>query len=1708
MITDTEVLARLSKILTPGEIPAAVSRLIRAPLTWEDLHRPAVLAATNLVSPGHLNPSQLALASINLSADDLNAGSLSAESGKNDWSEILTEQKCPETVEQAASYALHIIKASEHMGWEDEAARVVLSNPAAWREPLLIAWPHLGDDHNLFHIMTTSGRQEALPMLCDSLLANESLEQAAESIFRLSNGELISVLTRLHNRGEDQLVSAVLDFVDSETGSPGSGRTIPRRLAEISVNHTANETLSLKWSDSPDTLETGFKNLSSILANAADAMADDAREQQDIEIEIDRRKQALLAEPTPLRRALLAQALNYNKKYEDSLDVLADAYESIEECIAAGTARLGLNDRSQAAVLFEQAANNLDTILGSLPYWCCSLIDSLREMGDHRTSLLAAMNFVKSAPGIPEAHQVLAEELLSSGDHLSASEKAQLGLSLFPNIVNIRKTLAFALQSSGKHREALPHWEKISEDVQEQRIQLADCALKAGSYDTARSTVNELLQEDPDNLTAKALHAQALALSGEPGLASEYLHELLASHPDEPKLWNALFQIMKRHDIDEEIEATLLRANQAAVDSAELLTEFACWLRDKGRTSEALGYAERAFRIDQKNADTAIIYSEILKETADPKAEIVLQKAHELQPRNWSVMLDLAEIWESQDSVSQAAKLLTNAPIYLDAEQSLTAGRILYRASENDEMLAQAVKHLKNASNNNNSPGAAAFWLAESLADSGQLQEALQAYQSYLTSSEGSSFEMFRKRAYLNLARAASAADDTILSLTTLEDAREFYPEDPDVLLPLSKAYRSAGLFQQSMDTAMEVLLRNEHHEEAMSLLLNASIESGDYSKSREFLQKMMKSHPTSPQTWLNAAALYLAQNLIPEMRSAIGTALLHGRQNADILIHTSRLLIDAGMKESAARVLRYGINHLSVETGLLRQLAETSEETSDYQTAQKAWRRYTQQAPDDPQGYLRAIKSLWALSRNAAAIELLGNAVDRFPGESEFPVLMGELQLAEGNPVSARQSFHEALNIDPEDPSILKRVSRGLITIGELMEARKLLKSSLDLYPASAEIRSMLAETLLLQNEPQQAYELLKDIDPENIRDASSHAIAALAAVKSKKYKLAQDHFAQAHARILENERDVLWFSRSARSLGFWDLGLQAFSSLQQTRQEYSASLQQELIFALIEAREADSILRELCSIRAHAVEEHILEEATLLALSDEGKQSSDGMDLNELRLRLADRDLNRDLMKTISSLSVEQLTPPMLTSLAVTQLLSSQPSQALDTLRQVHQSGALDDWQNILIVIALIEQDQTDLARKTISRLHINPSFKPLLQYLEGKSYKKENRKAYCQAISHALTEWADEPVWHYQLGLMYSQLSEISSAIPHLQQAVLINSEDVDAVHLLAKMLQQDGQLMESAEAYEHALRNNPNNSSIYVEAGLLALELEQPEKASRWFDKAGEMGSRTEDYFIGSAKTASALQQYQKAEDFVSAILQKHPENSQAMILLGEIYRKAGQPDKALQTLDKASLLLPDSQSLSMERARLMIETGYAEDALKLLQNLVEQEPDDETLWAVLSEAHQAAGNADIALEAINNAVRLAPRNHLYRTRLAALCSELGQLDRALDELDNALELSPENMQAYALRGQIYEARKQYNLALDSYQKAITLDPDQPQPHYQAGMILKKMKAYPEAGLMLKQAASLNPHDPDILHQLAAVRALELVHGQILQPVVES
>jgi tetratricopeptide (TPR) repeat protein len=159
-----------------------------------------------------------------------------------------------------------------------------------------------------------------------------------------------------------------------------------------------------------------------------------------------------------------------------------------------------------------------------------------------------------------------------------------------------------------------------------------------------------------------------------------------------------------------------------------------------------------------------------------------------------------------------------------------------------------------------------------------------------------------------------------------------------------------------------------------------------------------------------------------------------------------------------------------------------------------------------------------------------------------------------------------------------------------------------------------------------------------------------------------------------------------------------------------------------------------------------------------------------------------------------------------------------------------------------------------------------------------------------------------------------------------------------------------------------------------------------------------------------------------------------------------------------------------------------------------------------IWASLSEAARASGDMELALSAAEQASRLSPRNAGYRLALARLSREAGHLDRALSELSR-LEAGSSLDPAIAVEiGHLHEDRREFKHALDAYERAIDLDPANAEAHFRAGLVLKGLKAYEQAGAMLKRAVELNPRSPDVLHQLAAVRALELVHGGIRQTAV--
>ena len=245
---------------------------------------------------------------------------------------------------------------------------------------------------------------------------------------------------------------------------------------------------------------------------------------------------------------------------------------------------------------------------------------------------------------------------------------------------------------------------------------------------------------------------------------------------------------------------------------------------------------------------------------------------------------------------------------------------------------------------------------------------------------------------------------------------------------------------------------------------------------------------------------------------------------------------------------------------------------------------------------------------------------------------------------------------------------------------------------------------------------------------------------------------------------------------------------------------------------------------------------------------------------------------------------------------------------------------------------------------------------------------------------------------------------------------------------------------------------------------------------------------------------ALGKGRKARERIEAALRAAPNDPEVRLGQGEILAMQRDHRAALQAYEQVRGLSGAAKSrLIQAKSQALMALGQSDQAEQGLLAELEQANQDPSLWFPLALVRESKGDLASAAEAAGQAVRLAPLNPDYRLGLARICRQSGNLDRALDELIRARELAPADPRVPLEQGVVYEERRDYRRALESYRRAIELDNRTTQAFYRSGLVLKVLKAYPQAGQMLKRAAELAPVDRDVMHQLAAVRALELVHG---------
>lgn len=297
-------------------------------------------------------------------------------------------------------------------------------------------------------------------------------------------------------------------------------------------------------------------------------------------------------------------------------------------------------------------------------------------------------------------------------------------------------------------------------------------------------------------------------------------------------------------------------------------------------------------------------------------------------------------------------------------------------------------------------------------------------------------------------------------------------------------------------------------------------------------------------------------------------------------------------------------------------------------------------------------------------------------------------------------------------------------------------------------------------------------------------------------------------------------------------------------------------------------------------------------------------------------------------------------------------------------------------------------------------------------------------------------------YAIGLRAFERGEWARAAQYFQQAIEADSTAPDLYYWLGEAERRSGQIGAALNAYNQAIRASPNFAPAFLGRA-----------------RAGLAGSNP------------------KIEDIrkdLQTALSLDPNLAEAYLELAQLDLNEERYEAALQNLDRAAELLPDSPLVYEYRARVLLAQGNAEAALADAQRANQLDLTLLPAYLTLGEAQQANGLYRQSIEPLEIYERFAqpPEPRVYAL-LGKAYLESGEEEKALRVFDEALRLDRLNFEVVMERGKLYLNRGDAQAALSDFNRALTIRPRSFEAALWRSRALLALEAYGDAYIQLNK-----------------------------------
>ncbi len=896
------------------------------------------------------------------------------------------------------------------------------------------------------------------------------------------------------------------------------------------------------------------------------------------------------------------------------------------------------------------------------------------------------------------------------------------------------------------------------------------------------------------------------------------------------------------------------------------------------------------------------------------------------------------------------------------------------------------------------------------------------------------------------------------------------------------------------------------------SILVRISIDelSADRQKqAAENLQKALDLNPDSVEACDMLVRLWMAQSRFMDSRQknndakklrakALDTIELFVQkhpQNSDAQVALGRAQLEAGRPEEAAKAfakaIKLGLNNIDSASTVAAFYA-----VREPATAEKIFQRITEIDPNDMFSYYILGNFYQQSQRFNDAIEVLKLGLNKkgsakgvryernIRTEARMLTTLAQVHLfaATADPAAAAGKEHleqaasyieQIRGAQPNHPLLPMLEGYSLMLRGKLPEAITQLKKSDDTLASVRELRGewlnskrWLALAYERSNDTGLAIKCLNDILQE-----SPNNVVVLLSRAGLEGRLSQfDQMLDTANQILridpKNESALRLKANALARLGKVQESQKILTAIGGTDSSVNIA---EIQLSAGETRQAAELLEQILSqqpdnqralmlmintqmaLRAETQDKNVAEEHRKLAMTylDRAiEKNSSNIQLKRLRSVLANENLN---VQEFLQKSAEDMTDPFSKELMWANYYQSQRDNAKQ-LEHLQKAETLNPDSNEIIerifTLALTTKNWE------LAEMYAQKAQRKNMDGANGKFYDGRidlERGKYDDAITTlkaAVAVRPDYSVGRTALGLAYVRGGQESAAIEEFQKAIEQRPDNVVALRALIELNLKRGDRTGVTQAQTYlaqALKYAPNDAQLVMFDEAIG----DPRANIARREKVRAADASNEDNLIRLAALYRRAGEPRKAIDTLKDSWTKSTANVPLGDQLAGAYQQAGETNNAL-TVYQQLIANPDQKvryQAYLQLAQMYASLGQINDATSTLEAAAKIAPsDDDTAQRNLAWLALQVDNAPKAETLLKALMTKTPKDVETRQRLADALMRQGKFAESDALLADLLKDSPKNVETMLLQGTSLTRQKKFDEAAKVYTAVLQNAPD--------------------------------------------------------------